>query len=182
MPKQRYLSNYYRHPKTLQEIKANLDDDDLLIRGKRRNLPDSYDDICVRHQKGWKYLRRRKQYHENAHDYNFFRFEFFYNDSSWHIAKNIMHEMERLSLYCVWKYGAIEWFGPQDKYKLGKTIMKNEFGNKGSTVNASCRLSLLAAPEHLIPPNPAWEAIMEKIFPTDEQKNNDSKQNNTSNL
>ncbi len=39
----------------------------------------------------------------------------------------------------------------------------SQYGRRGSVVNASCRVSLLASPSHLMPPNRAWDAVMERL-------------------
>lgn len=45
----------------------------------------------------------------------------------------------------------------------------SQHSRKGSVVNASCRVSLLAAPSHLMPPNRAWDAVMERLAKDAEQ-------------
>lgn len=53
---------FLRYPKTTQELRANQDSNDPLVRAKRRNLPTSFDDNFIRKQQGWKYLGYKKQY------------------------------------------------------------------------------------------------------------------------
>jgi hypothetical protein len=53
-----------RYPKTLNETKLNSDEEmKEYVRGKRRHLPNSYDDIPRRIQKSWKeQSKKRKQW------------------------------------------------------------------------------------------------------------------------
>ena len=56
--------NYFRHPKTINEIKANLYDEDASY-GKRRWLPTSYDDVKIGDRwikRSWKKNKKRKQW------------------------------------------------------------------------------------------------------------------------
>lgn len=66
----------YRHPKTLQEAKANQDDYieeydgyKVKIRSKRKahNLPNLYDDIPVHRDECWK-SKRKMKYHDRKRD------------------------------------------------------------------------------------------------------------------
>ncbi len=57
--------SYWRHPKTTQERKITCSCNDRYTRGKRRNLPNTWDDIrrsdiLVKHS--WKKLKKRKQW------------------------------------------------------------------------------------------------------------------------
>lgn len=110
MAKKRYLSAFLRHPRTTQEIRANLDKNDPLIRGRRRNLPTAWDDLFVRHQKSWKYLRREKQYREDGDDYSWNEFHY-----EWHerqAAYRIIDRLQKLGCYYEWLGGGIRWYGP----------------------------------------------------------------------
>lgn len=111
MAKKRYLSAFLRHPRTQQEIKANLDKHDTKVRGRRRNLPTSYDDLFVHHQKSWKYLRRKKQYRKDGDNYSWHEFHY-----SWHERQatyKIINRLQKLGCYYKWLSGGIRWYGPE---------------------------------------------------------------------
>jgi hypothetical protein len=114
MAKRRYISGFYRHPKTLQERKANQDKFDTKIRGKRRNLPNSWDDIQVQHQKSWKYLRREKQYRNNDDDYSWHEFQYDYWDGQKRdMMIRIINRLKMIGCYYEYIRGGIRWFGPE---------------------------------------------------------------------
>lgn len=51
----------FRHPKTFQETKANLKDEELRAKFRDRWLPNVYDDIFVfREDRNWKRFRKTK--------------------------------------------------------------------------------------------------------------------------
>ena len=105
---------WLRHPRTTQERKCNQDKNDGLVRGKRRNLPTSYDDLIIPINKSWK-SRRKKQYRE---DINYFWYEFEYNYRCVQkraIFKNIIEQLEKIGCYYEYFPGGIRWFGPELK-------------------------------------------------------------------
>lgn len=126
MAKKRYLGSFLRYPKTTQEIKENLDKFDTKIRGKRRNLPTAYDDQFVRHQKSWKYLRRKTQYRDNNCSYEWHEFVYNHHWKNWRNrdttgylkAKSIQKQLEKIGCYFENDYDAsngntvLRWFGP----------------------------------------------------------------------
>lgn len=114
MAKKKWRGRFMRHPRTQQERRANQERNNPLVRGGRKNLPTSYDDIWVRSQKSWKYLGRKQQYREET-NYGWHTFNYNYFDTeSRMVARNIMRKLE--SLGCFYKHTrtGIEWFGPAD--------------------------------------------------------------------
>lgn len=64
--------HYFRRPKTLNEIRKNKADikeyGECLVRGKRRNIPDAWEDLPKDHPrlgKSWKQKKIRKQWMKN---------------------------------------------------------------------------------------------------------------------
>ena len=108
MPKKRNLSKMMRFPRTQQEIRANLDSP--YVRGKRRNLPTGRDDLWIRHQKSWKYKRRRNQYWDNGENYSWHEIEYSWYDRN-HALK-IVERLAKLGCYYEWTYGGLRWYGP----------------------------------------------------------------------
>lgn len=110
MAKKRYFGAWLRHPRTTQEIRANLDKHDRLVRGKRRNLPTSYDDLFVHQQKSWKYKRRKTQYRENSNNFSWHELRY-----EWHERKaiyKIVDQLQTLGCYFEWLGRGIRWYGP----------------------------------------------------------------------
>ena len=113
MAKRKWRGRYMRRPRTQQERRANQERNDPLVRSGRKDLPTSYDDICIRSQKSWKYLGRKQQYREEEEDYGWYKFDYTYFDAErLMIARNIMRQLEKLG--CFYKHirNGIEWFGP----------------------------------------------------------------------
>lgn len=50
----------FRRMKTTQERRANQGEDGKYVRPKRKNIPNSYDDIFSRVQRSWKENRKTK--------------------------------------------------------------------------------------------------------------------------
>ena len=98
----------FRHPKTTQERKSNIKNP--YVRGKRRRLPNAWDDICIRSQKGWKYLGRKNQYREKDLGYSWHEFKYSYNERQ--IAIDIDNWLNQIQCFHEWTGGGIRWFGP----------------------------------------------------------------------
>lgn len=118
MKKRQFIARFHRSPRTQQEIKANIekfrDISEEKICGRKRNLPTAYDDLPLRRQKSWKYLKRKTQYKTE-------------NNDSWHVFKYHWHELkqlrdleEKLRTYrCFYEYihSGIRWYGPELRKK-----------------------------------------------------------------
>lgn len=72
--------HWLRYPRTTQELRANQDRNDPLIRRRRRNLPTAYDDQIPRTQKSWK-KTRKTQYREKAEGFSWHDVEFHWNSN-----------------------------------------------------------------------------------------------------
>ena len=55
-------SRQFRKPKTMGEKRANVSEDSTASAGRKRDLPSSWDDIQVQHQRSWK-KNRKSKYH-----------------------------------------------------------------------------------------------------------------------
>lgn len=52
-----------KHPKTTNEIRQNsIPSYKIFVRGKRRKLPTSWDDMMFSYQRSWKRQKKRKQW------------------------------------------------------------------------------------------------------------------------
>lgn len=112
MAKKRYFLTFLRHPRTTQEIRANLDKYDPLIRKRRRKLPTAWDDQYIHPQKSWKYLRRNKQYRENGNGYSWHEVHYKYNERQ--VTYKIVYLLQKLGCYYEWlNGGGIRWYGPE---------------------------------------------------------------------
>lgn len=125
----KYLNVFLRHPKTRQEIRENLDKHDVKVRAKRRNLPTVYDDIFVKKQKSWKWLKRKNQYRDADCNYAWHEFTYSiesakniweYDKTKENIISNLREDINQLGLYsetiCYRDQDnlihGIKWFGP----------------------------------------------------------------------
>ncbi len=107
--------SFYRHPRTTQEIKANLDCE--YVRAKRKNIPNAYYDIRIHwnSKKSWK-KSRKTQYREETKDYSWF----FYYETQYAYRANkyrvLIPRIERIGFYYEWVRNSdgqcgIKWFG-----------------------------------------------------------------------
>lgn len=106
---------YYRSPRTTQEKRESQDKFDNLVRAKRRNLPNSWDDIgkCV--QKSWK-ERRKTKYREKS-NYKWYTYKYKEKGrsidwSKYIISQNIIAQLDALDLLYWNTRTGIRWYGP----------------------------------------------------------------------
>lgn len=106
-----------RHPRTTQELRANQNKFDTMIRAKRRNLPTDRDDDFVRNPKSWKATGRRKQYRENKKGYEwrcFNRISPYWDerDETWVRYRWLYQKLAASDCYYDSFGGGVKWFGP----------------------------------------------------------------------
>lgn len=112
MAKRKWRGRFMRHPRTQQERRANQDRNDPFVRGSRKNLPTSYDDVWVRSQKSWKYLGRKQQYREEeGYSWHWFDYSIFDTERRM-VARNIMEQLTTLGCFREHTRSGIKWFGP----------------------------------------------------------------------
>lgn len=70
----RTQAGYHRQPRTTQERRRNIRDREF-TRGKRRNIPNAWDDISIRRQKSWK-KKRNTQYRGDKDGFSYWKIEF----------------------------------------------------------------------------------------------------------
>jgi len=104
---------WLRHPRTTQELRANQDRNDPLVRGKRRNIPTAWDDNHIRSQKSWKYLGRKHQYRDADERYNWHKIEYHWRDvEKRQVAHNILDRVKAGGFYHKYTGYGILWYGP----------------------------------------------------------------------
>lgn len=108
MAKRKWNYKMLRHPRTTQERKENINNP--FVRGKRRRLPNAWDDIFIRPQKSWKYLGRKHQYREEKHNYEWHEFKYEYHERR--LAIQLADFLSRLGCFHEWTGGGIRWYGP----------------------------------------------------------------------
>lgn len=115
MPRRRYVSSFYRSPRTTQERRASLERFDAPVKFRRRkDLCNSYDDIQVTRQRSWKWLRRRKQYRQIQNDYAWREYEYGgWGSSEWTKTMHFYRRLDRLGCYYRFKRGVLYWYGPE---------------------------------------------------------------------
>ena len=123
MSKKNWYTPFLRYPRTTQERRANQERNDPYVRGRRRILPTSYDDLFVIKQRSWKCLRD-KQYRckEDKEQYGWHCHYYTYGDyASYSIMRNIVDKALRLGCYYKWgRGGCIKWYGPSFGYELNE--------------------------------------------------------------
>jgi len=123
------MSNYYRSPKTTQERRRNgsrLDrfeeSEYTYVRGKRKDLPTTYDDIQHGYQKSWKKLRktqyrcggRGKQHYFLLHN------QFDYNLREWFTKYDIPYRITKVYQNHIGYYRKVNWVWTENAYKAWK--------------------------------------------------------------
>ena len=107
--------HFLRHPKTTQEIKANLDKFDPYVRGRRRKLPTAYDDIFPSPERSWKKNGRKTQYRVADHGYDWHEYTCPHrrllggHDG---LMDKIQVKLDELGCFYEWTGRGIKWFGP----------------------------------------------------------------------
>lgn len=107
----RIRPGYHRSPRTTQERRANQEHRfSGLVRGKRRNLPNAYDDIFIRRPKSWKGKRRhqRRESPVSRHEQ-----QFTWRDRESFLAWcQLRDNLERLGIDYTDKRMCVVWFAP----------------------------------------------------------------------
>ena len=114
----------YRHPRTTQERRVSNDKFDLLVRAKRRNLPNSYSDIARSSyytRKSWK-SKRKTQYkvgpkfvwQEFAYDYFCHTDCHVYHKLMDYISENgYFYRRDRCRIFHPRHIHVVQWCGPE---------------------------------------------------------------------
>lgn len=106
--------NYLRHPRTTQELRANSNKWDPLVRAKRRSrrVPNAWDDLVIRYRKSWKDFRRT-QWRDNTTDFAWRSIQYDYWIIEQRMACNgLTNWLRRHKFYFKWGCCCVEWYGP----------------------------------------------------------------------
>jgi len=118
MAKKKWYYGCLRNPRTTQERRANQERNNPLIRGRRRKLPNAWDDIPrSSDQKSWKVLGRKHQYRDEKKGYSLHEFTYSWCDvESRMITRNIMRHLDQIGCWYEYAFEGIKWFGPADSW------------------------------------------------------------------
>lgn len=104
---------YLRHPKTTQERRSNCDPDHKrYTRGRRRNLPTTYDDIWIKDRKSWK-GKRRHQHHDDKSGWEWREFRWDWGDESYQTYRRLFDLIEAGGYWYKSKWQCLRWYGPE---------------------------------------------------------------------